>query len=494
MSQARTQIPGADQTDVETLIVGTGFSGQCMAIKLKEAGNHNFIIVDRASDVGGTWRDNSYPGCACDVPSHLYSFSFAQNPNWSRKFPRQQELYDYLKDIAQRYDLMPHIRFNHTIKEARYSDDSKRWTVTTSQGTFIANRVVFATGGLSQPKLPDFKGIDDFKGPSFHCARWDHSVDLKGKRVAVVGTGASAIQFVPELAKYVGEMDVYQRTPQWIVPRGDRAISKPEQWLLKHVKPYQWLFRQWIYWTHETRVLGIVIHPAFMKMFQKKAEGHLKKQVTDLELRAKLTPNYTIGCKRILISNDWYPALQQDNVDLVTSGIDHISENGIVDGNGVERQYDAIVYNTGFHTARNPMAEVIYGSGGQRLRDAWEDGEEAYLGSSVSGFPNMHLIIGPNITLGHSSMVLMIEAQVKHIMNCIKMMWKNDSQTIDVKPEVQAGYNRKLQDGIQGSVWSTGCSSWYQNENGKITVLWPGFTFTFDKRSDRDPNNDYSLS
>ncbi|MGM0564819.1 MAG: flavin-containing monooxygenase [Pseudomonadota bacterium] len=479
------------RTHYKTAIVGTGFAGQCMGIKLKERGDEDFILLERADSVGGTWRDNSYPGCACDVPSHLYSFSFAQNPDWSRKYPSQPELYEYLKKTARDYGLMPHVRFGANLENARYDEAAKRWVIETSAGEVTADRFVMANGALSEPAIPNFPGRDSFKGESFHSARWRHDLDLKGKRVAVIGTGASAIQFVPEIAPEVGDMDIYQRTPPWIIPRPDRQISGAEKWLLRHFKPYQWLFRQWIYWTHEARVMGIVLHPGFMKMFQKIAERHLKKQVPDEQLRKTLTPDYTIGCKRILISNDWYPALQRDNVSVLTDGVQKITEKGIVDSAGVEREYDVIIYNTGFYATGNPIADKVTGRDGKTLGQAWGNGEEAYLGTTVHGFPNLFLIVGPNTGLGHSSMVLMIEAQVKHIMKCYDLMEKEKIDEIEVKEAVQSGYNRRLQERLSGSVWATGCSSWYQNADGKITTLWPGFTFTFMRRTNEFRPSDF---
>ncbi|MGH9792077.1 MAG: flavin-containing monooxygenase, partial [Candidatus Acidiferrales bacterium] len=299
-----------EQPEHDVAIIGTGFAGLCMAIKLKQEGRQNFVLIERGQSVGGTWRDNHYPGAACDVPSHLYSFSFEPNAQWSRKYPTQPELYRYLKGIAEKYALLPHIRFGTKLLGAEYDEAGEFWRVTTSQGVITARAVVSGAGGLAELKLPDIPGVEKFAGKTFHSSQWDHSYDLRGKRVAVIGTGASSIQFVPAIADQPARMDVYQRTPNWIIPRPDRAYSRLEKTLFRVLPFTRWLHRNWIYWTHEARVMGMVIHPGLMKIFQILAERHIKKQVADPALRAKVTPDYTIGCKRVLISNDWYPALQ----------------------------------------------------------------------------------------------------------------------------------------------------------------------------------------
>jgi cation diffusion facilitator CzcD-associated flavoprotein CzcO len=480
--------------DFEVAVIGTGFAGLCMAIKMKEEGRDDFVLIERGDSVGGTWRDNNYPGAACDVPSHLYSFSFEPNTDWSRKYPTQPELHRYLRNIADKHALLPHIRFNSNFVGADYDEAAQLWRVRTSQGEFSARTVVSGSGGLAEPKLPDIKGVETFRGHSFHSSRWDHAYDLAGKRVAVIGTGASSIQFVPEIAAKVGRLDVYQRTPNWIIPRPDRAYTRLEKWLFRVLPFTRRLHRGWIYWTHEARVMGIVLHPALMKIFQKIGERHIRKQVADPALRAKVTPNYTIGCKRILISNDWYPALQRANVDLVTDAITEIRDNAVVTADGTVREVDCIIFGTGFYATENPIAEVIRGKTGQTLAQAWANGEEAYLGTLVKGFPNFFFIVGPNTGLGHSSMVFMIETQVAYIQRLLAHLRSEKASTLEVKAAVQDGYNHRLHERLGGSVWATGCKSWYQHKSGKITALWPGFTFGFWLRSREFRAADYTLN
>jgi cation diffusion facilitator CzcD-associated flavoprotein CzcO len=471
--------------DHEVVIIGAGFAGLCMAIRLQEQGPRDFVIVERAGSVGGTWRDNHYPGAACDVPSHLYSLSFEPNPGWSRKYPTQPELRAYLEDVAARHGLLEKIRFGTRLLSAEYDEAARLWRVTTSAGVIRARSLVCGVGGLSEPKLPDIPGIGTFRGKTFHSARWDHSYDLSGKRVAVIGAGASAIQFVPEIVDKVARIDVYQRTPNWIIPRPDRAYTGIEKWLFRTVPAARELHRAQIYWLHELRVLGMVTHPGLMKLFQALAERHIAKQVKDPALRAKVTPKYTIGCKRILIANDWYPALQRPNVELITEGITEIREGSVVTADGAVREVDCIIYATGFYATESPIAGMLRGRGGQLLSDAWADGEEAYLGTLIKGFPNLYFVVGPNTGLGHSSMVFMIEAQVEFITRLLSHMRGARAESLEIKAEAQDAFNEQLQRRLRGSIWATGCTSWYQHRSGKITALWPGFTFDFWLRARR---------
>lgn len=479
----------ANYTETKILIVGTGFAGLGMAIRLKEMGINDFTIIERAKDVGGTWRDNHYPGAACDVPSHLYSFSFEPNAEWSRVYPSQPELETYLQKVTDKYQLRSHICFDHTLSKTAYDESSGQWLVNTTGGNFKARFVISGNGGLAEPKLPDIPGVETFAGHHFHSASWDHDYALQGKRVAVIGTGASAIQFVPEIAGVPKQLSIFQRTPNWIIPRGDRPYSRFEKWIFKHIPFVQKIVRAKIYCQNETRVLGMVLHPALMKLFRRAATNHMQRQVTDPAMWPKLTPNFPVGCKRILISNGWYPALQKPNVDLVTDGIKEIREHSIVTNDNVERDVDCIIFGTGFYVTENPIAAKIYGRDDRQLSQVWKDGEEAYLGASVHGFPNFFFIVGPNVTLGHSSMVYMIETQVNAISHVLKTMEENSSATIEVKLDVQQEYNKGLQKLLGGSIWATGCDSWYKHRSGKITQLWPGFTFTFRRR-----NQDFKLS
>ena len=463
------------------VIIGTGFAGLGMAIKLLDQGMNDFVILERGGNVGGTWRDNSYPGAACDVPSVLYSFSFEQNPNWSRTFPSQPELFDYLNNVADKYQLRPHIRFDEPMEQIVWDEEAKGWLVTTANGQYFADVVIAGTGSLAEPKMADIQGAESFTGHHFHSSQWNHDESLEGKNVAVIGSGASAIQFVPEVAKQAARVDVYQRTPNWIIPRPDKEIGPKQQWLLANVKIYQQFKRFYTYLVNESRILGIVISPSLLTGFRLLAKRHLHKQVADPALRKAMLPNYAIGCKRILISNDWYPTICRDNVDLVTNGIDEIRPDSIVTVDGTERKIDAIVWGTGFYATENPIAEKIVGMDGVKLSDAWANGEYAYKGTTVSGYPNLFFIVGPNITLGHTSMVLMIEAQVNYIKKALQWKRSNGVNRIEVKKDSEKVYNDALQKRLAGSVWATDCDSWYKHKSGKITALWPNFTFSYKK-------------
>jgi cation diffusion facilitator CzcD-associated flavoprotein CzcO len=486
---------GGDGGGLSVLIIGTGFAGLGMAIKLKEAGVENFTVLERADDVGGTWRDNHYPGCACDVQSHLYSFSFEPNPEWTRMFARQPEIRAYLQRCADKYALRPHIQFGAEVVSARYDDARAMWDVTTRDGRVFSARVLISgMGGLSNPAFPKIPGLETFKGKAFHSAQWDHEYKLAGKRVAVIGTGASAIQFVPEVAKQAARVDIYQRTPSWILPKPDRAIGAIERGIYSRFPDLQKLMRSAIYWQLESRVLGFVINPKLMGLVQHAATRHIRKQIADPTLRAKLTPNYTIGCKRVLISDDWYPALAKEHVEVVTDGIREVRANSVVDVNGVEREVDAIIYGTGF-TAQEPMRRgTVFGSGGVDLLDAWKDGAEAYLGMNVAGFPNFFMLVGPNTGLGHSSMVYMIESQIAYVMDALRTMREQKLAVVDVKPEAQAAFNAGIQGKLARSVWTTGCTSWYLDANGKNTTLWPGFTFVYRRKTAKFHANSYVLA
>jgi len=483
---------GRSGKGLSVLIVGTGFSGLGMAIQLKQAGFEDFTILERADDVGGTWRDNSYPGCACDVQSHLYSYSFEPNPNWSRMFAPQPEIKAYLQHCARKYGLLPHIRYNAELVRAEYDEKDALWNVTTRAGeTYSASVLVSGMGGLSTPAFPSIKGLEVFKGKMFHSAHWDHGHDLEGERVAVIGTGASAIQFVPKVAQKAARLDLYQRTATWILPKPDREISAAERLLFRRFPAAQRALRNSIYWMLESRVLGFVINPRVMKLVERQARGHIRRQVKDPVLRKKLTPDYTIGCKRILISDDFYPAVSRANVDVITDGIREIRAHSVVDANGVEREVDTIILGTGFK-AQDPMPRgTIFGRGGQDLLDAWTDGPEAYKGTTVAGFPNFYVLMGPNTGLGHSSMVYMIESQIQYVLDALQAMRRDGLRSLEVRPEAQARYNAGLQQKLGKAVWQSGCKSWYVNEAGKNTTLWPGFTFRFRELTRRVELVDY---
>jgi len=508
----------------EIAIIGTGFSGLGMAIALKRSGVDDFVVLEKGDDVGGTWRDNDYPGCACDVPSHLYSFSFAPNPGWSRQYAPQVEILDYLRRCAHRFGVMPHVRFAEHVVSASFDEAERAWIIRSADaremsrylqgrgekhGTPIdmgdpdlppirvrtARFLVSAMGGLSTPAIPRIEGLETFAGRCFHSQAWDHVYDLTGKRVAVVGTGASAIQFVPQIAPQVARLDVYQRTPPWILPRPDRAITDLERTMFRRLPAIQQLYRAAIYLRMEGRVLGFGADARLMKLAERWARAHLRKQVTDASLRRKLQPAYALGCKRILLSNDYYPALTRPNVNLITDGIRAVRGGRVVSETGVEREVDAIILGTGFR-ATSPIARgTLHGLGGVDLADSWADGPEAYKGTTVAGFPNLFLIVGPNCGLAHSSMVLMIESQIAYVMDALHVMRARRLRVASMRADVQAEYNRTLQRRLGDKVWSAGgCRSWYLHESGKNVALWPGFTRQFRRITRRFDVDNYEVA
>ncbi|MBF6208412.1 NAD(P)/FAD-dependent oxidoreductase [Streptomyces gardneri] len=464
-----------------TIIIGSGFAGLGLAIRLTQQGRNDFLVLERGSDVGGTWRDNTYPGAACDVPSHLYSYSFALNPDWSRSFSRQGEIQQYIQDVSKRYDVRDKHIFDCDVTSARWNNETALWEIESSKGSFTANTVVSAVGALCEPALPDIKGIGEFEGEIFHSARWNHDADLTGKRVAIIGTGASAIQIVPAIAPQVGHLDVYQRTAPWLLPRLDRPYTKAERLAFKHVPGLQRLSRAAIYAARETQVVGLAKFPAFMQLFEAIAKAKLRYEIRDPQLRAKVTPNFRIGCKRMLISNDYYPALTRPDVDVITDRIAEVRENSIVTEDGTEREIDALIVATGFHVTDSPTYDTIAGRDGRTLSEVFDEiGQQGYKGASIANFPNLFFLLGPNVGLGHTSMVYMIESQINYIADALATIDRLDLRTVEVRRDVQDAYNSELQAKLAGSVWLTGgCSSWYLDKHGNNTTLWPDWTFEF---------------
>lgn len=485
---------------VDHLIIGAGFAGLCAAIKLQEDGERDFVVVERGSDVGGTWRDNTYPGAACDVPSQLYSFSFARNPDWSRSYSPQPEIQAYVKRVAQGSGTLDRFVFDTTVEDVRWDDGEGRWTVRTSGGTWSARTVIAGAGGLSEPRMPEIEGIETFQGTLFHSAAWDHSVDLAGKRVAVIGTGASAIQIVPELQKTLqatgGHLDVYQRTAPWVIPRNDRAYGRLERQALRHVPGMQRLYRAGVYLAKEATVPAFTLWPGISAPAQKQALANIRRGIKDPELQEKVTPHFAFGCKRVLISNDYYPALAADDVDLVTEPIAKVTGSSIVTADGTEREIDVLVVATGFYTTELPITEHITGREGRTLADQWrESGMAAYKGTTVPGFPNLFFIVGPNTGLGHSSMILMIESQVAYIRAALKAMREGGHDVLEVDRSATETYNRDLQRRMRRTVWSVGgCDSWYLDAHGKNTTLWPRSTWDFRRRLASFDASAYTLS
>jgi cation diffusion facilitator CzcD-associated flavoprotein CzcO len=468
------------------IIIGTGFAGLGMAIKLRQHGMTDFVVLERAADVGGTWRDNCYPGCACDVPSRLYSFSFELNPSWSRNFSGQQEIWDYLRHCTDSYGVRPHIRFHHEVLAAAWDHPQRRWRISTNRGELSCDVLITGTGALSEPNIPSIPGLDSFRGTTFHSARWNCDYDLHDRRVAVVGTGASAIQFVPQIAPEVASLTLFQRTPAWIVPRREREFGRIEQKLYRALPAVQRLVRAGVYCGREALVPGFAVNPRLLKIVELAARAHLRRQVADPQLRAKLTPDYTIGCKRILISNDYLPALTRPNVDVVTSGIARVGADWAQASDGTRREVDTIIFGTGFHVSDMPMASWIHGRAGRTLAEVWSGGPQAHRGTTVAGFPNLFIVVGPNTGLGHTSLIYMIESQVAYIIDALRHLERTGAPAVEVRPEAQLAYNEAVQRRMAHTVWTRGgCESWYLDAHGHNTTLWPTFTWRFRRATRR---------
>jgi cation diffusion facilitator CzcD-associated flavoprotein CzcO len=481
--------------DVRVAIIGSGFGGLGAAIRLREAGIEDFVVLERAHELGGTWRDNTYPGCACDVPSHLYSFSFALNPNWSRFFAPQREILDYLRRTARERGITDQIVFGAEVRSGRWDDDQQRWLLDTSAGAFRARAVIAAAGPLSEPSIPDIPGLASFGGKVFHSAQWDHEHNLSGERVAVIGTGASAVQFIPYLQREAAQLDVYQRTPGWIMPRGDHAIPAVERGLLRRVPYLQRGLRGLIYYVLELLVIGLTIDQRMLSLLEAVARTNLRRSVRDRDLRAKLTPRYRIGCKRIIFSDDYLPALTKPNVELITNGIESIDEHGIRGVDGRHRPVDTIILGTGFKVYDSPIWQRMTGRGDTTIADAFANGgPQAYVGTVVSGFPNLFLVIGPNTGLGNNSMINIIEGQLVFVLDALRALDGPDVAALDVRREVQDGYNVRLQQRMQGTVWTAGgCNSWYLGPDGSNRILWPSFSDAFKRRLRRFELGDFDV-
>lgn len=460
---------------VRACIVGAGFSGIGAAISLRRAGVVDLAILERGSQVGGAWRANTYPGCACDVQSRLYELAVAPWPGWTRKFAGQAEIRDYLEQVVEIFGLGSDIRLDTEVLRAHWDDDALVWRISTTRGDLTADVLISACGGLTEPEYPRVPGAEDFQGPIMHTARWDHSVDLAGKRVAVVGTGASAIQVIPAIAPEVDELLVMQRTPPWVLPRRDRAVPEWYRSALAAVPPLQQAMRGASSWAREVQLLSFTRQGPFRALGERMARRHLEKQVPDPTLRAKVTPHYDMGCKRILVSDDYYPALMRANVT-VTPALARITPHGVVDADGVEHDVDVIIWATGFNVLHPPLASHVVGREGETLETAFHrNGMTAYRGTTVAGFPNFYMLQGPNTGLGHSSVLLMSEAQIDYLTPAVA-----SGLVHEVDPDCQAGYSRDIDQRLASTVWQQGgCQSWYQNEHGRNVSLWPGTTHGF---------------
>ena len=528
------------------LIIGAGFSGIAAGTRLLREGLEDFQIIDRGHEVGGTWRDNTYPGAACDVPSHLYSLSFSQEFDWSRSFGTQPEIADYQRSVAVEQGLYPYIRFRTEMLDARWDDAAGRWLVTTrelphqlddadgrtvvassgemadkvfggdgsgacvgdgsgngsgdgrrdagSTTTWSARELVLGVGALCEPRLPDIEGIEGFEGTIFHSARWDHDADLRGKPVAVIGTGASAIQIIPKIAPIVGHLDVYQRTAPYVIPRLDRSYFGWERAALRNVPGLRRVVRGQDWFFRELQVPGLTRNENFMAPIKALALGMLRVQVRDPELREKLTPKFTIGCKRMLISNTYFPAIARDNVDLVTDPIQRVNAHSITTADGTERPIDVLVVCTGFHVTDSPTFELVHGRDGESLSEMWgREGMSAHKGTTVHGFPNLSVLMGPATGLGHSSMIYMIESQVNYFMDMLKTKRRHGADVAEVSARAQGEWNDWIRERLPETVWVTGCGSWYLDEHGNAPAVWPSWTWKFRAKTKKFDASSYDL-
>ncbi|WP_052962700.1 flavin-containing monooxygenase [Pseudomonas fluorescens] len=478
----------------EYAIIGTGFSGLGMAINLKKTGRNDFVVLEKASDVGGCWRDNTYPGCGCDIPSHLYSFSFEQIPDWTRKYPPQKEIHEYLRNCATKHGINSHIRFNSTVQRLVYLDAERVWQVEIENGTVLLARfVMIGKGPLHVPSIPNLPGLQSFTGKVFHSSNWDHSYDLRGKKVASIGTGASAIQYIPKIAPLVSELTVFQRSPAWILPRPDSKISRTMQALFARYPALQNIYRKSLFWRHEIRLKAMKEGSFVNRIALKRATKLIEQQVTSAQKREKLTPSYVLGCKRILISNNFYPAMDRPNVDLIASGVSEVTEHCVVAADGTRKEVDAIIFGTGFEVtdAIVPPGFII-GPSGEDLGERWlKKGTTAFRGVSISGMPNLFFLVGPNSGLGHNSMVLMIEAQIRYILDCLDHMQKHGLKNLAVREQAAKEFTSHMQEYLKDSVWLAGCTSWYLDKNGANLALWPTSVATYQKLMKSVPHSSY---
>ncbi|MCB8767572.1 flavin-containing monooxygenase [Acinetobacter soli] len=481
---------------IKIAIIGAGFGGLAMAIRLLQNNIRDFVVLEKAADLGGTWRDNQYPGAACDVQSHMYSLSFAPKTDWSKRYAEADEIFGYMQDLAARYQFKEFCRFEHEVICAKYDEDGCYWHIDIKdEAPLQAQFLIFASGPLHVPQIPHIKGIETFKGKVFHSSQWDHSYDLSNKHVASIGTGGSAIQYIPEIAPQVKQLYVMQRTAAWVIPRDERRYSKLDQTLFKHSEAYRKLHRTRLYWSNESRVVPIV-KPTIMKYGQKLAEAFIRYQVKDKQLAKKLTPDFVMGCKRILISNKYFPTFNRENVELVTDGIRELKAHSIVTNDGKERPIDCLIYGTGFVTDPRIYLKKFecYGKQNIELKTAWKNGPESYYGICTAGFPNLFQLLGPNTVLGHNSVIFMIESQVDYILQLIRKVDLSQCSAIEVKQEQQDRFNQKIQQQLQGTVWQAGgCVSWYQTQEGKNFSLWPTYTWQYWLQTRKVDIADYHL-
>ncbi|QKW08415.1 NAD(P)/FAD-dependent oxidoreductase [Streptomyces sp. NA04227] len=481
-------------TEFEVLVIGAGISGVGAGVRLREAGIRDFLIIEAAEDFGGTWRANTYPGCQCDVPSRLYSYSFAPNPEWTRVYANQPEILAYVRQVADRHRLREHTRFGVRMTEAHWQPAQGRWLVRTTAGEFTARFLIAGAGPWNEPLTPEIPGLESFPGEVFHSARWNHDYDLSGKRVAVLGTGASAVQFVPAIAPRVDRLHLFQRTAQWVLPKLDHHIPKAERWAMRQLPGARAGLAAVEYRAMETLGRGFR-KPGLMRGVQAVARAHLRATVRDRELRRKLTPDYTIGCKRILFSNYYYPALTRPNVEVHASAVRAVEGSTVVGADGSRAEVDAIILGTGFHILDMPLADHVHDGAGRTLADHWQGSPEAYLGTVTAGFPNAFLLLGPGLGTGHSSAFAILEAQLELVLGALRTARSSGSATIEVRAEVQAAFNKELQAALAGTVYNSGgCRSYYLDANGRNSFSWPWSTGQLRSRVGRFDSRDFTLT
>lgn len=479
-------------------IIGTGFSGLCLAIHLKKLGEESFVLFEKSDRLGGTWRDNVYPGAECDTPSVLYSFSFERNPNWTYKWSGQREILEYNEHCARKYDLIPHIRFNQEVRELRFEKNSGRWRLETADGASEEfDVVVSGVGQLHNPSTPEIEGADRFKGVAFHSACWNRDVSLEGKKVCCIGNAASALQFIPQIAPAAEKLTVFQRNANWVIPKNNRAYTALEKTLFRVAPPFQMLHRFWQWFRGDGLFYPLMFQETnrTRTKTEQATRDYIEEKIRDPELRKKLVPDYPMGAKRVLFSDDFYDALDRDNVEVVTSPIERIEANGVVTRDGRLHEADVLIYATGFETTSFLTPMRVIGTTGEALNDKWErEGAEAYLGITHAGFPNFFMMYGPNTNLGHNSIILMIESQTRYILSCLRALDARSAQSLDVKGSVQTAYNKWVQDRLRTMVWAHAKNSWYKNEQGKITNNWVGRTTEYRRRTNSVNPDDYEFA
>ena len=476
------------------VIIGAGIAGVGLGVRLLEAGIDDFVICERYESVGGTWYEHTYPGCACDIPTHLYSYSFARNPNWTRLFPRQEEILEYVRDVANSRGVTPHIRFGCEMEHSAWDDGRGLWRVLTSTGELSCDLLVSAIGATAEPNEPDIPGLDRFAGHRFHSARWDHEHNLEGERVAVIGTGPAAAQFVPRIQPKVGRLLVFQRTPPWVLPHPDRKLSSLERRLLRVVPAAQDLQRNVIFGALEAMGVGFRNQNAMLPPIEAIGRAHLRRQVRDPDLRERLTPRYRFGCKRPILSSTYYPALTAPNASLVTDPIARVGRSSITTADGTNHRVDTIISAIGYRYSRSLLVNRLEGKNGRTLGDVWERSPRAYLGSTVPGFPNMFILLGPN-AIGINSVIFSLEAQIGHVLSAIEAMARRRAARIEVRPEAIEGYVAEIDRRSEGTVWTAGgCDSYYLDETGRQFAIYPGFVTGFRRRAARFDAGAYELS